>query len=188
MEGGEVVAREKIIGTKMAATMAICAGVFAIASPILALATGIAALALPPLLPAILLGGMAVIIPVMRVVVTSEHLMIQIATTGPKIPISAIRKVRVGGVPRAARTFGAKLVRGRWIYSAALGVPDGVIVRYEEKGKTKEIFFASRDPKGMVEAIESARAGTKVRVEEMHEAHEEHEVPEVEAEAMSELE
>lgn len=180
-----IVAREKIVGTKMAAGMAICAGAFAIASPILALATGIVALALPPLVPAVLLGGMAVIIPVLRVVVTSEHLMIQVATTGPKIPISAIQKVRVGGVPRAARTFGAKLVRGRWIYSAALGVPDGVVVRYEEKGKTKEIFFASRDPKGMVEAIESARTGTRVRVE--HEEHEVLEEIEAEAEATSEL-
>ena len=176
MEGGEVVAREKIISKRLAQVLAGVSAAFLIASPILALATGMAALALPPLVPALILGMMAVTIPVMRIVVTTEHLMVQLGMGSRKIALDAIRKVRVGGVPGAARMWGRKIIKGRWTYSAALGVPDGVIVRYEEKGREKEIFFASRDPNGMVQAIEAARGGVRVRVEESFEA--EHELEE----------
>ena len=170
MESGEVVAREKIISKNHARVLAGVSAAFLIASPILALATGIAALALPPLVPALILGFMSVTIPVMRIVVTTEQLMVQLGMGSRKIALDAIRKVRVGGVPGAARMWGRKIIKGRWTYSAALGVPDGVIVRYEEKGREKEIFFASRDPAGMVQAIEAARGGVRVRVEESFDA------------------
>lgn len=118
------------------------------------------------LIPTVILGLVWVLFSVLRVHVTKKELVIQLGPFGPRIPIRAIRDVKVTGYDLAK--FGGWGIRrsfdGTWAYSMAGQSKEVVEVAYEESGELKRVVMSASDPPALAAAIQRARGAGGVRI------------------------
>lgn len=97
----------------------------------------------------------------LRVVVTPEHVHVQLGLFGPKIAVSAIE--RVSAEDYRAIKYGGWGIRfgvdGSVAYSIPGGTGRGVRIEYRgAKGNAKAVFVSSNEAEALAAAIEDARA------------------------------
>ena len=145
---------------------------FALLGVALAASVGasIAAGTLATLVTAPLLVAVALLLSVLRVVVTREHVHAQLGLWGPKIALRDITKIEA--MPYPAMKYGGWGIRmgvdGSWAYSTPGGTGRGVRIEYRDGDRAKAVFVSTDDADEVVAAVLRARAegaSTGVRVE-----------------------
>lgn len=129
----------------------------------------IAAGTLATLVTAPLLVGVALLLSVLRVVVTRDHVHAQLGLWGPKIALRDITKIEA--MPYPAMRYGGWGIRmgvdGSWAYSTPGGTGRGVRIEYRDGDRAKAVFISTDDADAVVAAVLRARADgatTGVRV------------------------
>ena len=141
---------------------------------------------LAALVTAPILVAVALLLSVLRVVVTREHVHAQLGLWGPKIALRDITKIEAMAYP--AMKYGGWGIRmgvdGSWAYSTPGGTGRGVRIEYRDGERARAVFISTDDADAVVAAVLRARAegaSTGVRVEAGHAVATTSEAEEIEA-------
>ncbi len=143
--------------------------------------SGLASGSFAALLSLPVIAVVALVLSVLRVVVTREFVHVQLGLWGPKIALADILSIEAMDYP--AMRYGGWGIRrgldGSWAYSTPGGNGRCVRIEYRDGDRTKAVCVSTNDADEVVSAVRSLKAGgTGVRVEtESLAAPEEAEVP-----------
>lgn len=161
--GGEVLHRDRTVWRLGVPVLGIPAiGSLAAAAAIFATLPGTeAAFGLIPLLSGALIGACALLLTVLRVVVSTKEVHVQYGPFGPRIPIAAIE--RAEAIDYDWKQYGGWGVRVGLDGSRAYSVMSGqgrraVRIRWKDGDAEQVTVVTSTDPEAIVAAIAEARA------------------------------